>query len=55
MEKGTTSFDNYNNPSPCWVYEISTYKILNVNEAALKYYNCTKSRIYPTLHLQTHH
>jgi PAS domain S-box-containing protein len=57
MEKETTSFDNlfYNNPGPCWIYDLSTYKILNVNEAALKYYCCTKEEFlnYTALQLIT--
>lgn len=44
MEKETTSFGNlfYENPLPSWVYDRSTYKIVDVNKAALAYYGYTK-------------
>lgn len=44
MEKGTANFGSlfYDNPQPSWVYELTTFKILDVNRAALAFYGFTK-------------
>lgn len=44
MELKTTNFSSlfYNNPQPSWIYESSSYRIVDVNKAALRSFGLSK-------------